>query len=107
MTKFLRAGTKRFKRLGRKKMQKWRRARGRHSKIREKRKNRQAKVEIGYRKKKSERYKIMGKLPVFIKNLKDVSKVKKKDIVIISKIGRKKRSIIEEKIKEIGGILIK
>ena len=107
-SKFLRTGTRRFKRLGkgRKRLQKWRRARGRDSKIREKRKGRPRKVVIGYRSKKSERRRIKGKIPVFVANLKQAEKTEKGEIIIIAKIGRKKRKEIENKIQEKGGIIL-
>jgi len=106
--KFLRTGTRKYKRLGkgRKKKQKWRKARGRHNKIREKRKSRPRKVEIGFRTNKNERGKIDGKIPVFIENLKQVDKIKEGDIVILKKVGKRKRIGIEKKIKEKGGKIV-
>jgi len=106
--KFLRTGTKRYKKLGknRRKKEKWRRARGRDNKIREKRKGRLKKVEIGFRTNKSERGKIEGKIPVFVENLKQVEKIKKGDVIIIRRVGKKKRREIEKKIKEKGGRII-
>jgi len=89
MRKFLRTGTRRYKKLGRKKLQRWRKARGRDNKIREKRAGRSRRVEIGYRTKKSERDKIGGKKPVFVRNIKEAEEVTKGDIVIIAKIGIK------------------
>ena len=108
MVKFLGTATRRFKRLGShsKKKQKWRRARGNDSKIRQRRKNRQDKVQIGYRTEKKGRYKIQGKIPVFVRNFNDIEKVKKDDVVIIAKIGRRKKIEIEKRIKEIGGNII-
>jgi len=104
--KFLRVSTKFYKRIGRKKNQKWRKPRGRHNKIREKRKGRARKVEVGFRKAKSERGKIQGKMPLLVGNLKDAEKIEKGDLVIIKKIGGKKRKELEEKIKEKGGKIL-
>jgi len=100
--KFLRIGSSRFKRLGkgRKKLQRWRKARGRDNKIREKKKGRPRRVEIGYKKQKK-RKEIM-----IIKNMKQAERVKKGEQVIIGRIGRKKRIEIEKKIKEIGGRIV-
>jgi len=89
-----------------KRKQKWRKERGRHNKIREKRKGRIRKVEIGYRTAQRTRDTVDGKKPIFISNLADVQKVKKHDLVIIASIGRKKRMEIEAKIKEIEAKII-
>ena len=99
--KFLRTGSKRFKRLGkgRKKLQRWRKPNGRDNKIREKKKGRSVKVMVGYRTKKSDRGKIKGKEVIIVKNLKDIEKIKD-HLVIIAKIGKKKRLEIEKKLKE-------
>lgn len=105
--KFLRTGTRRYKRLGRKKIQRWRKPRGRHNKMREKRKGRPRKVEIGYRTSRKERGKINGKMPVFVKNLRDAEKVERDSLIIIAKVGKKKRGGLLEKIKERGGIILK
>jgi large subunit ribosomal protein L32e len=106
--KFIRANWTKKVRLGRKhkKNQKWRRARGRHSKIREKRKGRTKKVEIGYKNNKKERGKIRGKEVIMIRNLKDVGRIKKGNLVILAKLGKKKIIEIEDKIKEKGGEII-
>lgn len=97
--KFLRTSTRNFIRLGknRKKKQKWRKPRGRHNKIREKRKGKPRKVEIGYRKNKKERGKIKGKIPIIIKNVKELENINKdENIIIIGKVGKKKKKEILE-----------
>lgn len=108
MPRFLRTAWTQKSKLGkrRRKRQKWRRARGRHNKIREKRKGRLRKVEIGYGKNKKFRGKINGKIPIFIKNFKDLEKVKKNDAVIIARIGRRKRLKIAGKINDIGAKIL-
>lgn len=102
---FLRTGTRRYKRLGRtkRKLQRWRKPRGRHSKIRETKKSRPLKVDIGYGTQKSERGKVAGKIPVFIANLAQAEKIAKGTLVIIARIGKKKRMEIEKKVREKGG----
>jgi len=106
--KFLRTGTKRYKKLGRKKKQKWRKPRGRDNKMREKRKGRPKKVMVGFKKGEKERGKVEGKRLVYIRNLKQAENVGKGDLIIISRrIGKKKREEIEKKIKEKGGVLRK
>ena len=104
--KFLRSSTHYYKRLGRKKKQRWRKARGRDSKIREKRKNRPRKVEIGFRTSGKERGKIEGKEIKLIRNIKEAEKINKGDLIIISRVGKKKRLELEKKIKEKSGEIL-
>ena len=104
--KFLRTSTKYYKRLGRKKKQKWRRPRGRHNKIREGIRGKLRKVDVGFRKRKEERGKIKGKILIFIKNLKEIEKINKGDLVIIGRVGKKKRKYIEEIVKKRGGEIL-
>lgn len=105
MRKFLRTGTRRFLRLGRnrRKNQKWRSSKGIHGKIREKRKGRPRKVEIGFGTKKQEKGKVKGKVPVMIRNLEEAQGVSRGMLIIIGRIGRKKRLEIEQKVREKGG----
>lgn len=105
--KFLRRDWNRFSKLGKKKRKKqiWRRARGRDNKIREKRKGYPVKVMIGFKQKKDERNLIEKKKPILVNNLRDLEKVEKKNIVIIGKIGKKKKIEMIKKAKE-KGILI-
>lgn len=101
--KFLRRGTKKLSKLGkkRKKKQKWRRARGRHNKIRQKEKGYARAPEIGYGASKEIRGTIEGLKPLLIKNLNDVDKANEKNIIIISRtIGKKKRQELLKKIEE-------
>ncbi len=101
--KFVRRGTKEFKRLGKnsKKKQKWRRPRGRDNKLREKKKGRPKKVEIGYKKSKKEAGKIKGKIPILVRNIEDAKNCEKGDLIIISKtLGKKKRQEIINIIKD-------
>lgn len=109
MVNFLRTSGHNKLKLGygrNRKDRKWRRARGRHNKIREKRKGRLKKVESGYRTNRELRGQIGGKIPVFVKNMHDLSRVKKNDVVIIATMGRRKRIGIENKIKELGATLL-
>ncbi|MBI5871709.1 50S ribosomal protein L32e [archaeon] len=102
MAVFLRTGSKRYKRLGRKKILKWRRPRGRHNKIRERKRSRPLRVQIGYRTRKDERNKINGKSVSRIKNIMEIEKMNKGEAVIIGKVGKRKREIILNKAKEKG-----
>lgn len=100
--KFLRMGTRRYKKLGKnqRKKQRYRKPRGRDNKIRENIKHHLRKVRIGFKNKKTERGKIKGKVPIMVGNINEAGMIKKGDLVIIRKIGAKKRAEIEKIIKE-------
>jgi large subunit ribosomal protein L32e len=99
--KFLRRNWTKASRLGkgRKKKQVWRAAKGRHNKMRNKRKGYPSIVEIGYKKSKKKNEIII------VKNLNDIKNIgKKSQEIIMGKIGKKKREeiikyAIENKIK--------
>lgn len=104
--KFVRQESVRYSKLGkrRKKLQKWKRPKGRDSKMRLKRKSRPATVSVGYKNAKKESGKIKGLSPVLVHNLKELDKAGKNSIIIIAKIGAKKKmelikSAEEKKIK--------
>jgi large subunit ribosomal protein L32e len=105
--KFIRRNWTKASRLGKKRKTKqvWRAAKGRHNKIREKRKGYPIKVMIGFRKNKDERDLIMKKQPIIVKNLKELEKIGKGEIAIMGKIGNKKRIELAKKAKE-KGILV-
>jgi ribosomal protein L32E len=87
-----------YSRLGRrrKKLLKYRKARGRDNKVRLKMKGHLRNVDIGFGKERSKRGLIDGKKPVIVYNLKNLSRLKEKGIGIIGKIGDKKRIEIAE-----------
>jgi len=94
MAKFLRRTWDRYNKLGkgRKKKQVWRRPKGRDNKMREKRKGYPIVVSVGYKKKMSERKRIR-----VVRNIEDLEKIKKNEIVIIGNIGKKKKVEIAKK----------
>lgn len=96
---FKRRSWTRFSRLGknRKNKQTWRRAKGRHNKVREKRKGYPIKVMIGFRQKQGEKKKL-----ITIYNLIDMGKIQKGDIVTLGKVGQKRKIEIAKKAKEKG-----
>ena len=105
MSKFVRSETVRFLRLGKKrrKLQKWRRPRGRHNKIRRKRVSYSSQPSIGYQKPRSERGLVKGHVPEMVHTLNDLNKIKKNSIVILSgRVSAKKRLEILKKAEEIG-----
>ncbi len=95
--KFLRRSADKYSKLGkkRKKKQKWKNPNGRDNKMREKRRGYPAVVSIGYKSKKDRE-----ENPI-IKNIQELLKTEKKE-VILGKIGKKKKLEILEKAKEIG-----
>ena len=104
MVKFLRRVTHRHSKLGkgRKKKQTWRNPTGRHNKMRTKQKGNSVCVSIGYGTERKDKNKINNKTPILIKNLKELEKIKKDQIVIIAKIGKKKKIELAKQIKEKG-----
>ena len=89
--KFIRRNWDKYKRLRQKLV--WRRPRGRHAKMRERRKGYPSRPEIGMRK----AVRINIKL---ISNMKELLALKKNEEVILAKIGKRKRLEIEKKAKE-------
>ncbi|HLD37054.1 MAG TPA: eL32 family ribosomal protein [Candidatus Nanoarchaeia archaeon] len=98
--KFLRRGWNKKSQLGRgrKNKQKWRKPKGRHNKMREKRKGYAKTVSIGYGKPKKERAKTLKT----VRNVKDITKMKKGETATLSKVGRKNRIEIARKAEELG-----
>lgn len=94
--KFIRRNWDKYSRLGRgrRKLQKWRRPQGIHSKMRKRRKGYPSSPEIGM---KSPFKKIK-----LIENMKQLLQLKKGEEIVIRKIGRKKRKEIEKKAAELG-----
>lgn len=84
--KFLRRVWHRYSKLGkgRKKKQKWRRPTGRDNKMRESRKGKPATVSIGY--KNSDRKEIF-----VVNNLKDLENINENQVIVIGKVGKKKK----------------
>lgn len=102
--KFIRRTHSRYSKLGlrRKKKQVWRRPTGRDNKMREKRRGYPVIVSIGYRTEKTGRGLIEGKEQIMINNVKDLGKVRKEQIAILGKVGKKKKLDIAKKAKEKG-----
>ena len=97
MTRFLRRIWSRYPKLGRgrRKKQKWRKPKGRDNKMREKRKGYPVVVSIGYKKSNAERKKIK-----IISNLNDLNNISKEDVIILGKIGKKKKIEVLKKALE-------
>lgn len=103
MKKFLRGKWRTYSKLGRgrKKKLKYRRPKGRHNKIREKKKGNPKKVEIGYKKQKSKEEKIK-----IIRDIKELSEVERGEKIIIGKLGQKKKIEAANKAKEKNIIIV-
>lgn len=91
--KFLRQDSHRHHKLGRnnKKKQVWRLPKGRHSKMRQQLKGHIPLPTIGYKQSKKTSGKIQNLAPVLIHNLNEMKKVTPNHIVILAKLGAKKR----------------
>ena len=102
-SQFLRSETHRFSRLGkgRKKLQKWRRPRGKHNKTRLKRFSYPVQPGIGFGTPRSVSGKVDGLMPFLISNVSDLTKINKSNIAIVSrKIGAKKKLEIMKKLSD-------
>jgi large subunit ribosomal protein L32e len=102
--KFIRRNWSKASRLGKKRKTKqvWRSAKGRHNKVREKRKGYPIKVMIGFKQEKKGRNLIEKQKPVLVSNAKELEQIKKGEIAIIGKIGNRKRIELAKKAKEKG-----
>jgi len=96
--KFIRRNWDKYKRLGgRRKKLVWRRPKGIHNKMRERREGYPQRPEIGMKSARKERKEIL-----VVKNMKELQNLARGLGVIVAKIGRKKRLEIEKKAGELG-----
>ena len=102
--KFVRRIWNRYSKLGkrRKKKQVWRKPTGRDNKMREKRRGYPVVVSTGYQKAKKIKGRIKGKKPITVSSIKDLEKIKKNEIIILGRMGKKKKIEISKKAKEKG-----
>jgi large subunit ribosomal protein L32e len=102
--KFIRRNWSKASRLGKKRKTKqvWRSAKGRHNKVREKRKGYPIKVMIGFKQERKGRNLIEKQKPVLVSNAKELEQIKKGEIAIIAKVGNRKRIELVKKAKEKG-----
>lgn len=80
----------------RKKKRVWRSPKGRDNKMREKRKGRPPVVSIGYRQKKKRERKVI------VNNIWDIETAKKSEILVLGKMGKKKKIEVLKMAKEKG-----
>ncbi len=102
MTKFLRRNWNATVKIGkgRRKKQVWRSPKGRDNKMREKRRGYPVVVSAGYKKEKKSRGKIENKKVLVIRNIKQLEKGKKDELIILRKMGKKKKIEIVKIAKE-------
>jgi len=101
--KFIRRDYKRYSKIGknRKKLQKWRKPKGRDNKMRLKRKSYPQSPTVGHKSQKSKAGKVQNKIPIVIKNLNDIAKIKDNNILILSRrLGAKKKLEIIKQAQE-------
>lgn len=101
--KFVRRDSGRFSKIGknRKKLQKWRKPKGRDNKMREKRHGYPKVVSVGYKSPKKEFGKIHGEKPILVYNAEGLKKAGKDSVIIIGKVGAKKKLEIIRKSNEL------
>jgi len=101
---FVRVDTCRYSRLGkgRRKLQKWRRPRGKHNKVRLKRFSYPVSPVVGFKTPKSEAGKLMGLAPMLVHNVAELQSLdNKKQIAIIARVGARKKIEIMKKADEL------
>ncbi|MBI5347449.1 MAG: 50S ribosomal protein L32e [Candidatus Aenigmarchaeota archaeon] len=95
--KFKRQDYFRYKKLG----AKWRRPKGRQSKMRKAKAGNHKTPSVGFRGPMAGRYKISGKIPVVVRGLPDIGKLDGEKIAIISSgIGMKKMLQVSEELEK-------
>lgn len=99
---FLRSDIRRHLRLGKKrrKLQKWRMPKGRHNKIRRKRFGYPIQPGIGFSSPRVNSGKVNGLIPVLVHNSRELMKTSKNNIVIIARVGARKKLEIIKKASE-------
>lgn len=104
--KFLRVDTVRFLRLGkrRRKLQKWRRPRGKSNKMRLGRAGYSVVPKVGFKTAKSEAHRVQGLIPKVVHNIKELESLGKENAAILARVGAKKKL---ELIKKAGELKIK
>ena len=100
---FVRRDMSRFSKLGknRKKLQSWRKPKGRDNKMRLKRKSYPSVVSVGYKTSKKESGKVNGLFPVLVHNLKELESLGKDSAAVIAKVGAKKKLELIKKADEL------
>lgn len=104
MNRFVRRSTLKYSRMGRgrPKLQRWRAAVGRHSKIRKNRFGYTKSPRIGFKSARTEAGRVNGKMPLLVSNLHDLGKATKDHGIIIARaVGTKKKIELIKKATEL------
>ncbi len=88
--------------LRRKRKQKWRKPKGRHNKLREKKKSHGAWPSIGYRSPRAIRGAVQGAMPRLVHNASELGGISKNDAIIIAHVGMKNKISIVKKAVDSG-----
>ncbi len=90
---FVRQKSLKFSKLGkgRKKLQRWRKPKGRDSKMRLKMKGHPSAPTVGHKSSRKQAGLVHGLKPVLVHNLKELEQAPKNSIVLLAKIGAKKK----------------
>lgn len=104
--KFLRSDTNRFSRLGknRRKLQKWRRGRGKSNKMRLGRTGYPAVPKVGYRTSRKEVGKVKGLIPKLVHNLNELNALAKNEATmaaILARVGARKKLELIKRAEEL------
>jgi len=101
--KFLRVDTNRFSRIGknRRKLQKWRRARGKSNKLRLGRAGYSQVPKVGFRTARKDSGKVKGLVPKLVHNLNELIALTKDEGAIIARVGARNKLEIIKKADEL------
>lgn len=101
--KFLRSDTERFSRLGkgRRKLRKWRRARGKSNKMRLGRAGHPSVPKVGFGTPRKEAHKVQGLIPKLVHNIKELESLGKNNAAIIARVGARKKLELIKKADEL------
>ena len=88
--------------MGRKKKQVWRKPKGRHNKLREKKHGVGKQPGVGYRSPREVRGTLHGLMPVLIFNEKQLMNLRNSEIAVVAGVGFKKKLQIASKAKQMG-----
>lgn len=101
--KFIRSDTNRFSRLGkgRRKLWRWRRARGKSHKMRLGRAGYSSVPKVGFKTPKKEAGKINGLFPKLVHNIAELESLGKNQIAVLARVGAKKKLEIIKKADEL------
>ncbi len=101
--RFVRSNTMRFLRLGknRRKLLKWRRARGKSNKMRLGRAGHPSVPKVGFKTPSKEAGKVDGLFPKLVHNVKELESIGKNEIAIIARVGARKKLEMIKKADEL------